>query len=81
MYTVDMNVVLLTLRTQMVDQRINFVVYVKVLSEPMKCLLSISCSKENGRQHGTKTRIFASAAPRLKIFTNIHFYPSNSYLP
>ena len=81
MYTVDMNVVLLTLRTQMVDQRINFVVYVKVLSEPMKCLLSISSSKENGRLHETKRRIFASAAPRLKIFINIHFYPSNSYLP
>ena len=44
----QMNVVLLALTTQMMDQRINSTVYVKVLSEPMKFPLGISPSKEVG---------------------------------
>ena len=58
----------------MMDERINSAVYmyVKVLSEAMKLLLSISSSKGNGRLHEAKTRIFGSAAPRLKILINIH---------
>ena len=34
------------LRTIMIDQRINSVAYVQVLSEPMKFLLSVNSSKE-----------------------------------
>lgn len=64
----------------MMDERINSAVYVKVLSEAMKLLLSISSGKENGRLHEAKTRVFGSAAPRLKIFINIYLYPANSYL-
>ena len=36
-----MNVVPLALRTEVMDQRINSAVYVKVLSEPIKFLLSM----------------------------------------
>ena len=41
-----MNVVLLVLMTQMMDQRINSAVYIKVLSEPMNFPLSVSPSKK-----------------------------------
>ena len=49
MYMVQMNVVQPPAqRAQMMDQRINSVVYVKVLSEPMNFLLIGSASKEMG---------------------------------
>ena len=41
-----MSVAPLVLWTQMIDQRFNFVVYVKVPNEPMKILLRVGPSKK-----------------------------------
>ena len=45
-----MNIVPLALWTQMMDQRINFVVYVRVPNEPMNFLLRVRPSKERKDQ-------------------------------
>lgn len=58
----DVNILLFTLAqgwstvSFLMVERINFEVFVKVLSEPMKILLSVSPCKENRRPHEPKTR-------------------------
>ena len=45
----------------MIDQRINSAVYVKVLSEPMNFLLSVSPSKEMGDRKRQRKKRMTSA--------------------
>ena len=52
----------------MTDQRINSVVYVKVLSESMEILLSVCPRKKNGRPHVAQEKCLTSAGIKPATF-------------